>query len=384
MTLLFLASSGHRGNHIIKLILGRPILVDNKPFSPPSMQGSDGNNILNTNQSVEDVDCQNYKCASVCCSNVDEFILTSNLVSLASLNRKIFQTIYTSNMMIYTALVLAGLAATAMGATLGDRPMPFGCGTGRPSQEFVDASKEMQTSEAGLTFRGEVARAEIIVDTYVHVVAKDETENGGYLSAETIEKQIKVLNDNYAPSGISFVHKNSSWTIDTNWTYDGDETAMKESLRQGTYKDLNLYFLNKLSGPPGVLGYCHFPTDAAPGSEDFIIDGCSLHVGTVPGGSIPEFNLGKTATHEVGHWFGLLHTFDGRDCAGPGDYVDDTPAQNSPTSGCPVGRDSCPNQPGLDPIHNYMDYSSDACYEEFTAGQTNRMKSSWTKYRANN
>ena len=58
-----------------------------------------------------------------------------------------------------------------------------------------------------------------------------------------------------------------------------------------------------------------------------------------------------------------------------------TPAQASPTSHCPEGRDSCPSD-GLDPIHNYMDYSYDTCYTMFTAGQSSRMSQMWTAYRA--
>lgn len=72
----------------------------------------------------------------------------------------------------------------------------------------------------------------------------------------------------------------------------------------------------------------------------------------------PGENSGKTATHEVGHWFGLFHVFEGESCEGDGDFVDDTPAMLGPTKGCPIGKDTCPEQEDLDPIHNYMDYSS--------------------------
>ena len=93
------------------------------------------------------------------------------------------------------------------------------------------------------------------------------------------------------------------------------------------------------------------------------------------------YDLGKTLTHETGHWINLAHTFEGG-CGSKGDFVADTPAQKIPTGGCPEGKDTCKGDPGLDPIHNYMDYSFDSCYSEFTPGQVQRMRDAWLFYRA--
>jgi hypothetical protein len=102
--------------------------------------------------------------------------------------------------------------------------------------------------------------------------------------------------------------------------------------------------------------------------------------GSMPGGTIENYELGFTASHEVGHWLGVAHRFQ-NGCSTTGDRVDDTPAERFPTSGCPEGQDTC-TDPGVDPIHNYMDYSYDACYEEFTAGQAKRMAQQWLYVRA--
>lgn len=80
----------------------------------------------------------------------------------------------------------------------------------------------------------------------------------------------------------------------------------------------------------------------------------------------------------------LDHVFLGGDCDCLGDLIDDTPQMNNATSGCPIGKDTCPEDPGVDPIHNFMDYSEDECYEEFTPDQDDRMRFAWEVFRVTN
>jgi hypothetical protein len=217
-----------------------------------------------------------------------------------------------------------------------------------------------------------------VINVYVHVITN--TSGQGNVSDSQINQQISVLNNAYGSWGWSFTLAGTNRTANNSWyttTGGSSETAMKNALRQGTADDLNLY-TNNMGG--GLLGWATFPSSYASAPK---MDGVVVLYASLPGGSAAPYNLGDTATHEVGHWMGLYHTFQGgcKRQASQGDGVADTPAEQSPAFGCPTGRDSCPSIAGLDPITNFMDYTDDACMFQFTAGQDARMDSMFTTYR---
>lgn len=225
------------------------------------------------------------------------------------------------------------------------------------------------------------ATGSVMINVYFHVI-----NNGtdGNISQQMINDQMTVLNNAYAGSGFSFnlvsVDRttNSSWYTCTPGSVA--ERRMKQALRQGTADDLNIYTANI---GQGLLGWATFPSNYARKSWD---DGVVLLYSSLPGGNASPYNLGDTATHEVGHWLGLYHTFQGgcsTNATGGGDLVGDTPAEQSPAYGCPSNRDSCPTIAGKDPITNFMDYTDDSCMFEFSVGQYTRMSSQWATYRAN-
>ncbi|MBI5444023.1 MAG: zinc metalloprotease [Deltaproteobacteria bacterium] len=219
------------------------------------------------------------------------------------------------------------------------------------------------------------------INVYFHVINKGTGIANGDIPASMITAQIDVLNAAYAPWGWSFNLVSTDRTTNSTWYTMGygtsAETAAKTALRQGTADDLNLYSAN-LGG--GLLGWATFPSSYASKPN---MDGVVLLYSSLPGGSAAPYNLGDTATHEVGHWMGLYHTFQGgcKNTTRSGDYVTDTPAEKSAAYGCPTGRDSCRSLSGLDPITNFMDYTDDACMYLFTAGQDARMDAMWTTYR---
>lgn len=219
------------------------------------------------------------------------------------------------------------------------------------------------------------------IPVYWHVINNGTSLSQGNIPDSQITAQINVLNAAYAGTGWSFNLVATDRTTNASWyTCAGGacETQMKNALRQGTADDLNIYS-NNMGG--GLLGWATFPSSYA-GSPK--MDGVVILFSSVPGGTAAPYNLGDTATHEVGHWMGLYHTFQGgcsRNATGGGDLVADTPAEKSAAFGCPTGRDTCANIAGLDPITNFMDYTDDACMNTFSTGQDTRMDAQFTAYR---
>jgi pregnancy-associated plasma protein-A len=243
---------------------------------------------------------------------------------------------------------------------------------------WIKANPKAAADAAARTTTG----AAVTIPVWFHVIRKDLTVEGGNIPDSWITAQMDVLNDSYAgktggaKTGFQFSLAGVTRTTSSSWfnlTGYGQERNMKEALKVGGPETLNVYTA-KLG--QNLLGWAYLAQDAA---DVGVLDGVVIHYESLPGGNFAIYSEGDTATHEIGHWLDLFHTFDGG-CEG-GDFVDDTAPEASPAFYCPEGRDTC-TEPGLDPITNFMDYSQDSCMFEFTPGQAVRMQQAWSAYRA--
>jgi hypothetical protein len=224
---------------------------------------------------------------------------------------------------------------------------------------------------------GFLEKAAVEIDVSFHVITS--TSGAGNVTDTQIANQIGVLNAAYAGLGVSFNLASVERVANNTW-YTMGHGSSAETQAKNALADDSRFFLNVYTANPGggLLGWATFPWNRA---SQPTRDGVVLLHSSLPGGSAAPYNLGDTATHEVGHWLGLYHTFQGG-CNGNGDLVSDTPAERSPAYGCPTGRDSCRNKAGLDPIRNFMDYTDDACMNQFTAVQSSRANSMISQYRS--
>jgi hypothetical protein len=308
-----------------------------------------------------------------------------------------------------TALGGSAASATATGATEGAArsTSTLACGPGAPSvPSGARVAKGATVAEPKLYPDNEAKAYGVIKDqprmpngsvhipTVFHVVSDHALSTAEHSRMSTmIGAQMTVLNDSYggrtsataADSPFRFDLTKTTWTVNPAWytvVPGKNERDMKKALYEGDSTTLNVYVAN-IGG--GLLGWSYFPKGYNHGRD--YVDGVVMLDQSMPGGVNPDdptkpwkYGEGDTLTHEVGHWMMLDHTFN-KGCSAAGDYVADTPKEANPQFDCPIGADTC-SAPGLDPIHNFMDYTQDSCMNEFTPGQVERMNDAWIDFRA--
>lgn len=251
-----------------------------------------------------------------------------------------------------------------------------------------------QSSSAGVAYEGIVT-----IPVVVHVVYNIEAEN---VSDEQIYSQLEVLNEDF----------NSVITSPTQWHEVAANPEMQFCLATRdpfgnatcgitrTYTDSTEFHIQTsvkdestggISGWPArdylnificdianLRGYATFP-DAEDSIDGVVLDYLSVGRGEEFAFSDPRYNLGRTGTHEVGHWLRLTHIWGDGNC-NIDDGIMDTPNAPGPNYLCNVNSPACPNQspgyagPLICMVQNYMDYSDDACMNLFTQGQVDLMR----------
>ncbi|MER3463616.1 MAG: zinc metalloprotease [Chitinophagaceae bacterium] len=265
------------------------------------------------------------------------------------------------------------------------------------TQKIIATEQFIQQHQTSVTARGADASANlsvIRVPVVVHVIYNNGSEN---ISDAQIQSQIDVLNKDYRrlnadtantpdrfkpftadvqiefalatadPNGratTGIIRKYSStryWSMDDKIKYSsqgGDDAWDAKNY-------LNIW----VSNTRNLLGYSSEP-GCDPAKDGIVINYSAF--GTIS--TVAPYHLGRTATHEVGHWLSLKHIWGDANCGD--DLVYDTPSQSMYTSGCPTGvRVTCSNAPLGDMYMNYMDFTNDACMNLFTEGQKQRMRS---------
>ncbi|GAB2591942.1 zinc metalloprotease [Paractinoplanes abujensis] len=292
-------------------------------------------------------------------------------------------------------------------ADIVETPARRRCGTENVHRRMLNESLNYRLNRAAIenlafayaTGEERPARAEVVtVDVVVHIVHAHDGQN---LTEEQIDGQIAVLNEDFRATNADVKNVPAVWqgliadsriefrraSTDpegnpttgvtrrrTNKTAFSDNDAIKFTAQGGTDawpadRYLNIW-VGQLSG--GLLGYAQFP--GGPAETDGVV---ITHTGFgTTGTAAAPFNLGRTTTHEIGHWLNLFHIGgdDGTGCSGS-DFVADTPNQAGQNFGTPnFPSITCNNGPNGDMFMNYMDYTDDAAMVMFTHGQVLRVE----------
>lgn len=232
---------------------------------------------------------------------------------------------------------------------------------------------------------GRIVNGVMEIPVVFNVLYRTTAEN---VSLTQLQSQIDVLNKDYSATNTDYNTSNNPYssvrsgntnirfvldqvirksTTKTSW---GTNDAMKKSTQGGinpTSPTTKLNFWVCTIGG-GILGYAQFPGGAS-ATDGVVMDNNAF--GTTGSVTAP-FNLGRTATHEVGHWLNLRHIWGDATCGS--DLVSDTPTHNEPNYGVPAAghRSTCTGTP-LEMYMNYMDYTDDRGMFMFSNGQKARM-----------
>lgn len=276
---------------------------------------------------------------------------------------------------------------------------------------ILDFESDLQKKMAQVAERSKTLRttAEVLtIPIIVHVIHNGEAIGTGLnISAAQVQSQLDALNEDFRRKPGTAGFNNSAVGADieiefclarldpqgrtmaepgihryngrkTAWTRDEIENSLKPVTFWDPDKYYNVWVVADLkSDATTLLGYAQFPIRSnLPGLSNTgtaATDGTVVWYRSFGRGSnfnlSPNNNLGRTLTHETGHWLGLRHIWGDGACAE--DFVADTPPADGPSRGCQVGRVSCGN---VNMVQNYMDYSDDACFNIFTGGQKARMR----------
>lgn len=212
---------------------------------------------------------------------------------------------------------------------------PLALATDCSNQDFDHDPLNISTATAKRALNQLRTRDLQQVDMFFHILVSKNPEGEDW--GPKIQSQVDFLNAHFETWGYVFNLKFTTYMIDEEWAKDIDvdkENKMR-ALHKGDYKTLNVYLVEGAGG-----GVCSFPDGSGNpiDQQTLDFDGCFVPL---------EVGLSATSgtlAHEIGHWFGLLHVFQGG-CEGDGDYCDDTAPQNEPSSGhlaIPGDLNSCP------------------------------------------